>query len=416
MVVFLSLAGAGAAYSVLTHEQIVDNAWQARLEPMLRKRYPRSTPEELRQAHAYAYGGCLIQDMGYYRFGNRTFSDLTHYVRTGDFVAALIEEASNVNEYAFALGALAHYASDNTGHPTVNRVVALQFPKLRAKYGDEVRYADHRKSHIRSEFGFDVVQVAKNRYTSDQYRDLVGFEVAQPVMERAFLKTYGLELKDVFTDIEMAVGTYRWAITELIPEMTRVVLASKHDEIADAIPTVDQKNLAFRMSRAEFEQKWGRRYKRPGFLARTLAFVLKIVPKVGPFSALKIEVPTPQVEEMYLRSVKDTVETYDRLLLQASRNDLRFPNRDFDTGKPTRAGEYPLADSSYAELLEELAENNFDGVPPHLQRDILRFYANRNAPIDAQKKDKAWRRTLVHLERLRAYQPAPTATAETAER
>src|SRR5882762_11686832 len=79
------------AYSVLTHEQVVDLLWKDRIEPMLRKRFPQATDEDLRKAHAYAYGGSLLQDMGYYPFGSKFFSDLVHYVRSGDFVEALLK-------------------------------------------------------------------------------------------------------------------------------------------------------------------------------------------------------------------------------------------------------------------------------------------------------------------------------------
>ncbi len=140
--------------------------------------------------------------MGYYPFGNKFFSDLVHYVRSGDFVEALIEDSSDLNEYAFALGALSHYSSDNSGHPTINRVVALEFPKLRKKYGDNVTYADDPKAHIRTEFGFDMAQVAKNRYTSDRYHDMIGFEVSKPLLERAFFETYGVKLEDVFGSVD----------------------------------------------------------------------------------------------------------------------------------------------------------------------------------------------------------------------
>src|SRR6185295_16957789 len=184
------------AYSVLTHEQVVDLLWKDQISPMLRKRFPQANEEDLRKAHAYAYGGSMIQDMGYYPFGNKFFSDLLHYVRSGDFVEALLRDSSDLDEYAFALGALSHYASDNSGHPTINRVVALEFPKLKRKYGDTVTYGDDPKAHIRSEFGFDMVQVARNRYTSDRYHDMIGFEVSKPLLERAFFETYGLKLDD----------------------------------------------------------------------------------------------------------------------------------------------------------------------------------------------------------------------------
>src|SRR4051812_3964581 len=136
-----TLSRTSAAYSVLTHEQIVDLLWAEQIAPLLLQRYPATTVEELRIAHAYAYGGCLIQDMGYYPFGNRFFSDLVHYVRSGDFVIALLADASDVNEYAFALGALAHYSADIAGHPAVNAAVAQEFPRLKAKYGRSVTFA-----------------------------------------------------------------------------------------------------------------------------------------------------------------------------------------------------------------------------------------------------------------------------------
>src|SRR6185312_200090 len=191
----------------------------------------QATPDEIKQAHAYAYGGSVVQDMGYYPFGNKYFSDLVHYVRTGDFVSALIADSTNINEYAFALGALAHYSSDNMGHPVINQVVAIEFPKLRKKYGDEVTYADDHKAHIRTEFGFDMVQVAKNRYTSDRYHDFIGFEVSKPVLERAFQDTYGIPLKEVITKEDMAIGTFRRAIRKIVPEMTRVALLARNKQL-----------------------------------------------------------------------------------------------------------------------------------------------------------------------------------------
>ena len=212
LIVFLMLTASArdaAAYSVLTHEQVIDLLWKDQISPMLRKRFPQAAAEDLRKAHAYAYGGSMIQDMGYYPFGNKLFSDLLHYVRSGDFVLALIRDSSDLNDYAFALGALAHYVSDNSGHPTINRVVAIEFPKLRKKFGDSVTYDDDKKAHIRTEFGFDMVQVAKNRYTSDRYHDFIGFEVAKPLLDRAFLETYGLKAEDIFGDEDLAIGTFR---------------------------------------------------------------------------------------------------------------------------------------------------------------------------------------------------------------
>src|SRR5271165_3777599 len=160
-----------SGYSVLTHEQIVDLVWADQIEPLLRHRFPSATDDELLKAHAYAYGGCVIQDLGYYPFGSKDFSNLVHYVRSGDFVQELLLQSQDANEYAFALGALSHYTSDIAGHPAVNEAVAIHYPKLRAKYGMSVRYAQDTTAHLKTEFGFDTLQVAKNRYAPEQYHD-----------------------------------------------------------------------------------------------------------------------------------------------------------------------------------------------------------------------------------------------------
>src|ERR1039458_9736520 len=242
----IGVARPSAAYSLLTHEELVDILWKDQIEPLLLKRFPASTPAQLRQAHAYAYGGCLIQDLGYYPFGNEFFSDLAHYVRTGDFITNLIRESADLDEYAFALGALAHYSADNSGHPLVNRAVALAFPKLRAKYGEAVTYADAPRAHIQTEFGFDMTQVAKNHYTSDQYHDRIGFQVSRPLLERAFLDTYGLRLEDVLSDVDLAIGSFRRAVSQVIPEMTRAALTAYHPEdVKDTPNATDRKSVLY---------------------------------------------------------------------------------------------------------------------------------------------------------------------------
>ena len=210
-------------YTVLTHEAIVDSVWDTSMRQLLLKRFPGATSEQLEQAHAYAYGGCIIQDLGYYPFSSRLFSDLTHYVRSGDFITALIRDSQDINEYAFALGALEHYAADTLGHRiATNRAVPLLYPKLRKKFGSEVTYWDNPVAHVRTEFGFDVLQVASGRYATDQYRSFIGFQVARPLLERAFLETYGIEMKDVFGNLTLALGSYRYSIGSIVPGMTRV--------------------------------------------------------------------------------------------------------------------------------------------------------------------------------------------------
>ncbi len=402
-------AGSLAGYSVLTHEQVVDLMWNDEIQPRLLKRFPHATPDDLQKAHAYAYGGCVVQDMGYYPFGSKFFSDLVHYVRSGDFVEALIHDSSDLNEYAFALGALSHYAADNSGHPTINQVVAIEFPKLKKKYGNTVTYADDPKAHIQTEFGFDMVQVAKNRYTSDRYHDMIGFEISKPLLERAFLETYDLKLEDVFGDVDLAIGSFRRSVSMMIPEMTRVALLSRHDVMVRDTPNFDQKKFLYHLSRSNYEHEWGTVYRKPGLGSRILAFFLRLLPKVGPFKAVNFKIPTQQTEDMYIKSVNFTIEDYSQLLRASRSHKFDLPNLDFDTGRKTRAGEYVLTDKTYAKLVDKLSDKNAQPLNPALRDDLLTFYADPNAAVATKKDAKAWRKLQSQLTQLKEKPTEPAA-------
>jgi hypothetical protein len=388
------------AYSVLTHEQVIDFLWDSDIKKLLLERYPNTTPEQLRHAHAYAYGGCLIQDMGYYPGGNKFFTDLVHYVRSGDFVVNMIRQSRDVNELAFALGALAHYVADSNGHPTVNRSVPIEFPKLRRKFGDIITYSDDPPSHLQTEFGFDVLEVAKQRYTSQAYHDFIGFEVAQPVLERAFAATYALDLKELFPDEDRAIGSYRRAISVWLPRLTQTALITKKDELA-AIPNFNPAKFRFILKRAEYERQWGTNYYRPGFFARVLAVVIRILPKVGPLRVVDPKPPTPETEKMYMASVEKTVSVYRGDLRDAERSRLVLVEDNLDTGDRTTPGQYKLADRAYARLLRELARRNFAGVPPELRNDLLTFYSDLSQPFETRRHKKEWRHLLEDLDALK---------------
>jgi hypothetical protein len=414
------LAGYGvelcAGYSVLTHEEVVDLAWKYNFLPLLKRRFPTATDDDLKKAHAFAYGGSVMQDMGYYPFGNKFFSDLTHYVRSGDFIVNLLKEASDVNEYAFALGALAHYSADNSGHPTINQVVGIEFPRLERKYGKVVTYEDNPKAHIRTEFGFDVTQVAKNRYTSDAYHDFIGFEISKPVLERAFLDTYAIPLSDVIKNEDMAFGTFRRAISKVIPEMTRVALTTRKKEIVAAeTPNFRTRQFRYYLSRASYQKEWGRTYRQPGFGTRVLAFFFRFVPKIGPFKALDFKIPSKQTEDLYIASVDRTMENYAKLLQEAAAGRVQLTNTDFDTGHDTRAGEYGLTDKTYARLLDELAGHNFDQITHDLRANILAFYSDPNAPNATKKNPADWQKTEAEVEKLRALPETAPAGKTTSE-
>src|SRR5271154_1952761 len=338
LLVFVLMSSIGSsAYSVLTHEEIVDLVWADNIRPLLLQRYPGLSEDQITEAHAYAYGGAVIQDLGYYPFGSKKFSNLVHYVRSGDFVRELLIESQDVNEYAFALGALSHYASDISGHPAVNQSVAIEYPKLRAKFGKSVRYAQDKTAHLKTEFGFDTVQVAKNRYASQQYHDFIGFQVSKPLLERVFPVVYGMQLKDVLTHEDMAVGSYRFAVSRMIPEMTRVALQTHKKDLMRETPNFAKQKFLYRLSRSDYERQWGKDYVKPGAGTRILSTVLRYMPKVGPFKGLAFNNPTPQTEDLYIKSINTTVDQYRALLEQVRAHSVVLPNRDFDTGNETRA-------------------------------------------------------------------------------
>src|SRR6202030_1049751 len=350
----LLCASGSLAYSVLTHEEIVDLLWTDELSPLLLKRFPTLTEDQLKEAHGYAYGGAVIQDLGYYPFGSVEFSDLVHYVRSGDFVRELILQSQDANEYAFALGALAHYTSDIAGHPAVNKSVSIQYPKLRAKFGDSVRYAEDHTAHVKTEFGFDMVQVAKNRYVSQQYHDFIGFQVSKPLLERTFPIVYGLELKDVLTHEDLAVGSYRFAVSRLIPQMTQIALRTHKKDMMKETPDFEKKKFLYRLSRSEYEKEWGKDYTKADFGTRVWSVLLRYMPKIGPFKALAFNNPTPQTEDLYFKSINTTVDQYRAFLEEVRTDSLLLPNCDLDSGKLTTAAEYSLTDVAYAKLLGQL--------------------------------------------------------------
>jgi hypothetical protein len=401
LLVLLS-APAASSYSVLTHEAIIDSVWDTSIKGLLLDRFPDATADELAQAHAYAYGGSIIQDMGYCPFGSRFFSDLLHYVRSGDFILNLIRESQDLNEYAFSLGALAHYAADNSGHPiAVNQVVPLLYPKLKLQFGKRVTYADDALSHVSTEFAFDVLQVAQGHYAPDAYHGFIGFEVARPVLERAFQDTYGMKMGDLFTNVSLAIGSYRRSVGSIVPAMTRVAWKLKKSEIIKDAPNTTRKKFLYNLSRASYQKNWGNEYQRPGRRSSVLAFVFSIMPRVGKSRNLRFRTPTPAAEKLFMASFNTTLDHYRELLAAQEADRLMLPNRNFDVGENTEAGKYKLSDRAYARLLDKL-EGHYTEMPEELRLDILAFYGDLSAPIATKSDSKGWELVIKELDELKA--------------
>jgi hypothetical protein len=414
VLVVLLCSSVSSGYSVLTHEEIVDLLWTDEIRPLLLKRFPGLSEDQLKEAHAYAYGGAVIQDLGYYPFGNKEFSNLVHYVRSGDFVHELVLESQDFDEYAFALGTLSHYAADIAGHPAVNQSVAIEFPKLRAKFGKSVRYAQDKTAHLKTEFGFDTVQVAKNRYASQQYHDFIGFQVSKPLLERVFPVVYGVELKDVLTHEDLAIGSYRFAVSRLIPHMTEVALQTHKKDLMRETPDFAKKKFLYRLSRSDYEKQWGKDYVKPGVGTRILSTLLRYMPRIGPFKGLAFENPTPQTEDLYFKSINTTVDQYRAFLEEVRTDSLALPNADLDTGDATKAAEYSLTDETYANLLAQLSARKFDRTSPELRGNILTFYSDHSVPIETKKDPARWQSVLTSLDQLRLAIPAGVVAASPA--
>jgi hypothetical protein len=402
-----------SAYSVLAHEANVDVVWDTAIVPALKQRFPHATPDELADARAYAYGGCVIQDLGYYPFGSHFFSDLLHYVRSGDFVAELIDDAKDVDELAFALGALSHYAADNNGHPlATNRVVPMEYPKLREQFGNRVTYAQAPKNHILVEFSFDVVQSATSLYASEAYHKFIGFEIAMPLLERAFRTTYGIEMKELFSDVDLAIGTYRHAVSSIIPEMTKVAWRDKQKEILKLSPQIQESKFVFHLTQREYVQQYGDKFAKPKWWARFFGFLFKLLPKFGPFRPLAFKVPTPEAERLFLDSFAETQRRYRDSLSDLRGKRLTLPNRDLDTGYPTALGEYVLADKTYEKLVDKLAADEFANVPPELADNIVAFFGDGEVlPHDRSRHHKDSAKVRRELDQMAAVRSSASKTA-----
>jgi Zinc dependent phospholipase C len=376
------------AYSVLSHEAIIDAAWDTSdtsIKALLLERFPGASEEELRKAHAYAYGGAIIQDMGYYPFGSHLFSDLVHYVRSGDFIVNEITGAQDLNEYAFALGSLAHYAADNIGHPVAtNLAVPMLYPKVRRKFGRMATYEDNPGDHLKAEFSFDVAEVAEHHFAPQSYHDFIGFEVSKPLLERAFLKTYGVPLKDVASTVDLSLSSYRHSVASVIPEMTKVAWREKEKELVQASPGLTKRKFVYALARSSYEKEWGTDYGKPGPWARFLAFLFELLPKVGPLRALTFHTPTPASQKLFMDSFTKSLKLYQEQLGSiGAHTAFTLANTNFDTGEPSRFGAYRMADDACAKLLIKLNEHRFDGIDAELRHSLLEYYGSA-VPTDAK--------------------------------
>ena len=381
------------AYSVLTHEELIDLAWNDSIRPLLLTKFPGATDHELVVAHSYAYGGCAIQDMGYYPFGKRFFSNLTHYVRSGDFVVWMLENARTLNEYAFAIGALSHYLGDSIGHAqAINPATAIAFPKLERKYGPSVTYGENPHGHIRTEFAFDVQEMANLEFAPPAYLRAVGFRVPRKFLERAFVHTYGFDVRSILGPDRTALHSYRTAVRSFIPIFAEAELVLHHHKFPPRADDEDYRLFTQRVSHTNYDRRWKHTYKGPGVKAHLLAIVVFLVPKIGAASNLAIKIPTAETQQLYFHSLNHTVDRFSELLHtlnQSADPTFSLANLDLDTGHHDGRGDYPLADNTYAELVSRLTSQPRQVIPTDLKKHILEYYGDSSRtdePSDALER------------------------------
>jgi len=395
-----------AAYSQFTHQTLIDVTWERTIRPLLMQRYPGTTMAQLTRAYSFAYGGCLIQDIGYYPFGKRFFSDLTHYVRTGDFVLALIRDARNVDEFAFALGALSHYvgglnrsfAGGESFRPNTVSVLA-------ARYGPVVTPEESSTAHVCTEFGFDVAQVSWKRYAPRAYRKSIGFRVARPLLYRAFHETYGIPTRGILGPGRAAVASYRSAVGKLLPLFlgAEVLILRNHLPHEEITPARDQ--FLANLADTAYAKYWKNAYSTPGFGAHAAAILVRVIPKIGELKALSTRVPVTETEELFVESMVETTRRFRGLLERVGAHpdlNLRLEDLDLDTGRPAVPGESKIVDRTLAELLSHLVHEKT--LPPVEIRDrVLGFFQDESGPTRLTQKE--WTRVRANKQALHQRYP-----------
>ena len=448
----LPVARSADAYSLLTHEQLIDLTWQDSIVPLLKSRYPTLTAAQLEHARAYAYGGCVIQDIGYYPFGDRSFSNLTHYVRSGDFVVNLFRNAGNADELAFAVGALAHYIGDTVGHAqATNLAVPVEFPDLAAKYGKNVNYAEGPHQHVQVEFAFDIHEIAHHRLAPVHFLRHVGLKVPTRQLALAYYQTYGLQ--EDFSGARgrrVNVRAYRFAVHNFIPNIAYAVNLLHHQKHLVEPENPEADALDKEVARVSLENNWKAYDHKPGIGTYTLAGLIFILPKIGPLKMTSVKGPTTATEAEYIHSVIFTTDALRRLLhrftppptllstaAEAAASDIQsdpppsnpapanpnarqdiprqsrdpnhpLSNRDLDTGSVVQPGGYSLTDDTYADLLHRITQNPTQAIPPAIKEDITLYYTDLTLPITTKKDPQRWNQLLADLKTLAAM---PTSDA-----
>jgi hypothetical protein len=292
----------------------------------------------------------------------------------------MLRNAHTLNEYAFAIGALSHYLGDSLGHSqAINPATAIAFPKLERKYGNSVTYGESPHGHVRTEFAFDVQELANLEFAPPAYLRAVGFRVPGKFLERAFVHTYGFDVRSVLGSARPALRSYRTSVRSFIPIFAEAELVLHRHKFPPPPDDEDYRLFTQRVSHTNYDRRWKHTYKGPGFKAHLLAVVVFLVPKVGAAANLAIKIPTPETQQLYFHSLNHTVDRLNELVQSLNQNvdpPFSLANLDLDTGKHDELGDYALADKAYAELISRLTSQPKRAIPRDLKQHILNYYGD----------------------------------------
>jgi hypothetical protein len=388
------------AYSILTHEQLIDLLWSSDILPMLHTRFPDARPEDLRLARKYAYGGALLADAGYYPKGEPYTANLTHYVLAGDFVTNLFRNATDVYELAFAVGALTHYVGDTIGHSTAtNPSVAIAFPNLVKPGGTQigtdglpeaiVTYEDGEAQYKQVEVGFDINSLNHKRFIPKKIMDRIGFDVPLQQFTYAFYQTYGLQVDFTHTDSSLNLHAYAGDAKGVITEGIYAI-ASKHKKDGpDESSIAELPEFQAMIANAEAEGHWNKYKRAGGFESKAMIVVLGVDPAIP---IARVEMPITTTQRMYIRSVLQSVKLLKQILKtpvapterfiplwpsdQSNSSPTSLPNFNLDTGhlEPSRA--YRLTDDAYFDLLGRIVANPTWPIPPSTKTAIQTYFSD----------------------------------------
>jgi hypothetical protein len=202
--------------------------------------------------------------------------------------------------------------------------------------------------------------------------------VARPLLYRAFKETYGLAARGILGPARTGLPTYRWALATLVPAFLNAQIVLLRGRLPDEKSDQAQTKFLLTISRSEYAATWRKTYSKPGIRAHLLAFVVVVIPKLGRLKVLDIESPSTSTEDLFLRSVDNSVDLFRQFLAQLRtqpERDLQLEDLDLDTGKRVVPGAYELVDRTYAKLVMQIVQHKVS-ISPELRDLLLAYYGD----------------------------------------